>query len=88
MFCLENPSRVRTSWRPSIEVKTSPPRSIRTVRIMNWVLENTSISTEDMLETVVAETEVKKMSRLFGVKEVLGFDNFRARKPIMEIVMK
>lgn len=45
------------------EVKISPPMNIRIVRTISWVLEKASMSTVDMDETVMAETEVKKRSK-------------------------
>ena len=38
---------------------------------MSWVLENTSISIVDMLETVVAETEVKNTSKSLGLNRAV-----------------
>ncbi|EEF40241.1 conserved hypothetical protein [Ricinus communis] len=68
---------------PSMEVKTSPPTNIKVVIIMSWVLEKASISTVDMLDTVVAETEVKKMSMSLILDEdeevVLGVEIFKAK---------
>ncbi|OMO85151.1 hypothetical protein CCACVL1_10382, partial [Corchorus capsularis] len=40
-----------------MEVNTFPPVNIRMVTIMSWELEKTSISTVDILESVVADTE-------------------------------
>ncbi|KAL4291622.1 hypothetical protein GQ457_14G002050 [Hibiscus cannabinus] len=72
-----------------MEVKTSPPTSIKTVIIISWVSEKTSISTVDMLETVAADTEVKKTSMLSGQKVlVLVFVMLSAAKPSKDKKMK
>ncbi|KAJ6857583.1 hypothetical protein NC651_039104 [Populus alba x Populus x berolinensis] len=72
-----------------MEVKTSPPNNIKMVMMISWVLEKTSISTVDMLETVAEETEVKKMSRLAGLNEPgLGFETFKAICPTKERITK
>lgn len=55
------------------------------------MLEKTSISTADMLDTVAAEVEVKKRSMSSGMSEVVNevvFDAFKAMKPSEESVMK
>ena len=55
-------------------------KNIKIVIIMSWMLEKTSISTVDTLETVVAETDVKNMSKSLGLnQEVLGFETIKAR---------
>lgn len=61
-----------------MEVKISPPRNIKTVKIMRWVFEKTSISTTDILETVVADTDVKNTSKSLGLV-VLGFVNVKPK---------
>jgi hypothetical protein len=61
-----------------MEVKISPPNKIKMVKIMRWVFEKTSISTTDMLETVVADTDVKNTSKSLGLV-VLGFVNLKAK---------
>uniref|UniRef100_A0A2P2NP09 Uncharacterized protein n=1 Tax=Rhizophora mucronata TaxID=61149 RepID=A0A2P2NP09_RHIMU len=43
-----------------METNTSPPRNMRKVKTMSWESEKTSISTVDMLDTVAADTDVKK----------------------------
>ena len=60
-------SLVQVKWRPSMLVNTSPPRSIRRVMRRSWELEKDSISTATMLETVVADTDVKTRSRAEGL---------------------
>ena len=61
-------------------MNTSPPKNIKIVIIMSWMLEKTSISIVDMLETVVAETDVKNRSKSLGLnQEVLGFVTIKAR---------
>ena len=68
------------NWSPRKEVNTSPPTNIKIVIIMSWELENTSISIVDMLETVVAETDVKNTSESLGLnRAVLGFETIKAR---------
>ncbi|KAL4387557.1 hypothetical protein GQ457_09G012660 [Hibiscus cannabinus] len=65
-----------------MEVKTSPPTSIKTVIMISWVLEKISISTVDMLETVTADTDVKNTSMFVGLSESgFGFDIFSAPNP-------
>jgi hypothetical protein len=49
-------------------VNTSPPRSIRRVMRRNWELEKDSSSTATMLETVVADTDVKTRLRAEGLR--------------------
>jgi hypothetical protein len=73
-----------------MEVKISPPMSIKMVKTMSWELEKTSISTVDILETVVADTDVKNRSKFLGLKEswVLGFKTFRTTKPKKETQRK
>ena len=60
--------------------------NIKIVKIMSWGLEKTSISTVDMLETVVAETDVKNNSKFLGLKElwVLGLNALSKPKPRKE----
>jgi len=55
-----------------MEVEISPPMSIKMVKTMSWELEKTSISTVDILETVVADTDVKNKSKFLGSKEFVG----------------
>lgn len=72
-----------------MEVKTSPPMNIKIVMSISCALEKTSISTVDMLETVAAETDVKKESMVLGLNEVdLGFRDLRIAKPTDERVVK
>ena len=75
---------------PTMEVKISPPISIKIIKTMSWELEKTSISTVDILETVVADTDVKNRSMFLGLKEswVLGFKTFRKTKPKKETEKK
>ncbi|KAL4383501.1 hypothetical protein GQ457_15G024460 [Hibiscus cannabinus] len=68
-----------------MEVNTSPPRNIRTVITTSWESENASISTVDMLDTVMEETEVKNRSTFRGLNEpVLGFRALSNPKPSRE----
>ncbi|CBI40141.3 unnamed protein product, partial [Vitis vinifera] len=72
----------------SMEVKISPPISIKAVMITSWVLENSSISTVDMLETVDADTAVKNRSRSASLMVVaFSTESFKARKPKTERMM-
>ncbi|XVF47591.1 hypothetical protein PTKIN_Ptkin03bG0122000 [Pterospermum kingtungense] len=65
-----------------MDVKTSPPISIKTVKMRSWELEKTSISTLDILETVAADTEVKNKSKFLGLKDsTLGFKTLSNQKP-------
>ena len=50
-------------------MKISPPMNINMVITMSWVLEKTSISITVMLETVLADTDVKNKSRFPGLNE-------------------
>ncbi|KAG8373936.1 hypothetical protein BUALT_Bualt11G0077000 [Buddleja alternifolia] len=49
--------------------------NIKIVITINWAFEKTSISTVDMLDTVVAETDVKNKSMFLGLNEVKGLFN-------------
>lgn len=71
-------------------VNTSPPRSIRRVKSRSWELEKDSISKATMLDTVVAETEVKMRSRSLGLGTRLVFIGraFRIKKPKREVETK
>ena len=75
-----------------MDVKISPPNSIKMVRIMSWELERTSISMADMLETVAADTEVKKRSNSLEplvIGLTLGLVNtLKAKYPAKDRVMK
>nr|GMC61293.1 unnamed protein product [Ipomoea batatas]GMC65006.1 unnamed protein product [Ipomoea batatas]GMD25744.1 unnamed protein product [Ipomoea batatas] len=76
---------------PSHDVKHSPPRNIKKVMKISWRLENTSISTVDMLDTVAEETAVKNTSRSFSLNELvggLGFETFNAKNPTRERTRK
>nr|TKW06428.1 hypothetical protein SEVIR_7G242050v2 [Setaria viridis] len=52
---------------PTSDMNTSPPANMSAVMIRSWPLENTSISTADMLDTVAADTAVKNMSMPRGL---------------------
>ncbi|KAK3014868.1 hypothetical protein RJ639_007969 [Escallonia herrerae] len=54
-----------------MEVKTSLPTNIKAVKTTSWASEKTSISTVDMLETVVADTDVKNKSKSLVSKLLL-----------------
>jgi hypothetical protein len=68
-------------------VNTSPPRSMRRVRSRSWELEKVSISTATMLETVVADTDVKIRSTSMGLDVVMERD-LRIKKPTTEMDAK
>ena len=71
-------------------VNTSPPRSIRRVMRRSWELEKDSISMATMLDTVVADTDVKTRSRPEGVGTVWVFIGraFSIKKPKREMKRK
>ena len=71
-------------------VNTSPPRSISRVMRRSWELEKDSISTATMLDTVVADTDVKIRSRPEGVGTALVFMGraFSIEKPKRETKRK
>lgn len=76
--------------RPSTEVKTSPPMNMRTTRTQCWAGEKDSISTVDMLETVAAETDMKRRSKFLGSLSsallfLFGLRILSARKPREEV---
>lgn len=53
------------------------------------MLEKTSISTVETLETVAADTDVNMRSKSFGVNEVfLVFEILKAKKPTKETMIK
>lgn len=83
-------SLVQVKWRPSMLVNTSPPRSIRRVMRRSCALEKDSISTAIMLETVVADTDVKSRSRAEGLGTELDFmgRTLSIKKPKTEIKRK
>lgn len=83
-------SLVQVKWRPSMLVNTSPPRSIRRVMRRSWELEKDSSSTATMLETVVADTDVKTRSRAEGLGTEPDFMGraFSIKKPKMEMERK
>ena len=66
------------------------------VIIMSWEWEKTSISTVDMLEMVIADTEVKKRSNSLGMNFealvlvlFLGSENaLKAKYPMKEMTIK
>ncbi|KAK1317477.1 hypothetical protein QJS10_CPA05g02444 [Acorus calamus] len=68
--------------RTSKEVKILPPMNMRRVMTRSWRFEKDSISMTDMLETVEAETDVKKISKL--LEGSLGGKAFKRRKPRRE----
>ncbi len=71
-------------------VKTSPPSSMRRVMRRSWELEKDSISTATMLDTVVADTDVKIRSKSMGLGTMLVFIGraFSIKKPKREMKRK
>lgn len=68
--------------RLSMEVKASPPKSIKRVKTTIWELEKFSSSTLLSPDTVNADADIYNISTYLGLKEgLLGFSVIMAREP-------